>query len=135
MIFGFILLQLANVKIPGAFRNDFQKSMIFTAPYYTLSHNHILHTFSNWIIQSMIWVGWWNRKEMTLNKSSDFILRPTKIIFRVIAQTSEISSNINSPIDLFATYVVTSHGSIAAVKKWRWSADNYNSVVSHILKR
>ena len=33
MIFGFILLQLAYVKISGAFRNDYQKSMIFTAPY------------------------------------------------------------------------------------------------------
>ena len=30
--FGFILLQLANVKIPGAVRYDSQKSMIFTAP-------------------------------------------------------------------------------------------------------
>ena len=31
--FGFILLQLANVKFPGAFRNDFQKNICFTAPY------------------------------------------------------------------------------------------------------
>ena len=48
-------------------------------------------------------------------------------MFRAIAQTSQMSSNINSPINFFKAYVVTLHGSIAAVEKWRWSADSVST--------